>query len=236
MLQITSLVKHYTIGDEAVRVIDDVSLSVESGEFVALYGPSGSGKSTLLNLIAGFQAPDSGSVKVNGRDISDFDERAHAEYLRLVLGIVSQRAELLDASSARDNACLKLVRDHGRRAADLIEPLLIELGLGDRINQPAGKLSQGERQRVLIAQALSTDPQLVLADEPTGNLDASRSRDVLTVLRNLCRRRRTAVLLVTHDQQAIPFADKAFELRDGHLRDYQPEDLYRLAAAAAAKA
>jgi putative ABC transport system ATP-binding protein len=232
MLQVGDLVKHYRVGGEAVRAVDGVSLQIASGEMLALYGPSGSGKSTLIDLIAGFQTPDAGTVVVDGRDIAGLSERDHADYLRLTLGIIGQADELMPSATARDNACLKLLREHPKEAPRLIEPLLVELGLGDRMRQPARKLSRGERQRVMIAQALSTDPRLVLADEPTGSLDTQRSRDVLGLIRDLCRDRGTAVLLVTHDPQAVAFADRAYELRDGHLHDYRPEELYLRATGA----
>lgn len=232
MLQVGDLVKHYRVGGEAVRAVDGVSLQIASGEMLALYGPSGSGKSTLIDLIAGFQTPDAGTVVVDGRDIAGLSERDHADYLRLTLGIIGQADELMPSATARDNACLKLLREHPKEAPRLVEPLLVELGLGDRMNQPARKLSRGERQRVMIAQALSTDPRLVLADEPTGSLDTQRSRDVLGLIRDLCRDRGTAVLLVTHDPQAVAFADRAYELRDGHLHDYRPEKLYLRATGA----
>lgn len=232
MLQVGDLVKHYQVGGEAVRAVDGVSLQIASGEMLALYGPSGSGKSTLIDLIAGFQTPDAGTVVVDGRDIAGLSERDHADYLRLTLGIIGQADELMPSATARDNACLKLLREHPKEAPRLIEPLLMELGLGDRMRQPARKLSRGERQRVMIAQALSTDPRLVLADEPTGSLDTLRSRDVLGLIRDLCRDRGTAVLLVTHDPQAVAFADRAYELRDGHLHDYRPEELYPRATGA----
>jgi len=228
MLQVVDLVKNYHVGEETVRAVDGVSLSITAGEMVALYGPSGSGKSTFCDLIAGFQTPDAGAVFVNGRDIASFSEREHADYLRLTVGIIGQDDEqwLWPSASARDNACLKLLRDHPKDAQRLIEPLLVDLGLGDRMNQPTRKLSRGERQRVMIAQALATDPQLVLADEPTGSLDTRRSREVLGLIRDLCRRRETAVLLVTHDPQAVAFADRAHELRDGSLHDYEPDEFH----------
>jgi putative ABC transport system ATP-binding protein len=236
MLHIGGLVKHFEAGGEAVRAVDGVSLDIAAGEIVALYGPSGSGKSTLIDLIAGFKTPDAGTVVVNGRDIASLSEREHADYLRLTVGIIDQNDELLwPSASARDNACLKLLRDHPKDAGHLIEPLLVELGLGDRIDQPADKLSKGERQRVMIAQALATDPRLVLADEPTGNLDTRRSRDVLGQIRDLCRDRDAAVLLVTHDPQAVSFADRVYELRDGHLHYYQPDELYLRAIGAASQ-
>jgi putative ABC transport system ATP-binding protein len=226
MLETHDLVKHYRVGREVIRAVDGVSLSLAAGEFVALYGPSGSGKSTLLDLIAGFQAPDQGTVLVDGRDIASLSEKEHAEYLRLVLGIVGQPSELMPAALARENAALKLLRTDPRNATRLIEPLLVELGLGDRMKQPTNKLSMGERQRVMIAQALATRPRLVLADEPTGNLDTRRSREVLGLIRSLCRERNTAVLLATHDPQAVAFADRVHELRDGHLQEYRPDEVY----------
>ncbi len=233
MLHVGGLVKHFEVGGEVVRAVDGVWLDIAPGEMVALYGPSGSGKSTLIDLIAGFQTPDAGTVVVNGRDIASYSEREHADYLRLTVGIIGQGDELWPSVSARDNACLKLLRDHPKDAGRLIEPLLADLGLGDRMKQPTYKLSKGERQRVMIAQALATDPRLVLADEPTGNLDTRRSRDVLGQIRDLCRDRGTAVLLVTHDPQAVSFADRVYELRDGHLHDYQPDELYLRATGAA---
>jgi len=226
MLEVTDLVKHYDVGDEAVHAVDGVSLRIDPGEMVAMYGPSGSGKSTLIDLIAGFQTPDSGSVVVDGRDVRSFSEVEHADYLRLTVGIIGQPQELMPSATARQNACMKLLRDHPKDAPRLIEPLLVALGLGDRMDQPVRKLSMGERQRVMIAQALSTGPKLVLADEPTGSLDTRRSRDVLELIKQLCREREAAVLLATHDPQAVTFADRAYELRDGHLHDYEPDEVY----------
>ena len=226
MLETHDLVKHYHAGREAVHAVDGVSLSIAAGELVALYGPSGSGKSTLLDLIAGFQAPDRGTVLIDGRDIATFSESEHADYLLRVLGIVGQPSELMPAALARENAALKLLRTDPRNATRLIEPLLVELGLGERMKQPTNKLSMGERQRVMIAQALSMKPRLVLADEPTGNLDTRRSREVLWLMRSLCRDRGTAMLLATHDPQAVAFADRVHELRDGRLHEYTPNELY----------
>lgn len=225
MLQVTDLVKHFQVGDEAVHAVDGVSLHVQPGEMLALYGPSGSGKSTLIELIAGFQRPDSGMVIVDGRDVHRMSVGEHADYLRLTVGIIGQPEELMASASARENACLKLLRDHPRKAPQMIEPLLVALGLAGRLDQPVRKLSMGERQRVMIAQALATDPKLVLADEPTGNLDTRRSREVLALIKDLCLERNAAVLLVTHDPQAVSYADVPYELRDGLLRDHKPEDL-----------
>jgi putative ABC transport system ATP-binding protein len=226
MLETRDLTKHYRVGLDTVRAVDSVSLSIASGCFVALYGPSGSGKSTLLDLIAGFQAPDCGQVIVEGRDIATFSEREHAEYLRNTVGVVGDHAELMPAASARENAALKLLRSDPRHATRLVEPLLRELGLGERMDQPINKLSMGERQRVMIARALATQPRLMLADEPTGNLDTRRGNEVLGQLRALCRSRDMTLLVATHDPQAVGFADRAYELRDGRLHEYSPEDVF----------
>jgi putative ABC transport system ATP-binding protein len=234
MLEIRRLVKHFHIGEETVRAVDGISLSVGAGELVALYGPSGSGKSTLIELIAGFLPADHGTIVVDGVDIATLSSKAHADYLLNVLGIIGDPAELMPAALARENASLKLLRTNPRNAAQLIEPLLSELGLAERMNQPTDKLSMGERQRVMIAQALATEPRLLLADEPTGNLDSRRSRDILRQLHRLCRSRDMAVLLATHDPQAVAFADRAYELRDGQLHDYNPEEIYLQPGEAAA--
>jgi putative ABC transport system ATP-binding protein len=230
-LELRSLVKHYTVGEgDPVRAVDGVSLSVAPGEFVALYGPSGSGKSTLLNLIAALLEPDSGSVLVNGRDISLLSYREACEYRLSEVGIIGQPSDLLPGARAIQNASLKLWVRHARDARQLVEPLLVRLGLGERMQHRTEQLSIGERQRVIIAQALATEPGLVLADEPTGNLDTRRSREVLELLAGLCRERTMTVLLATHDPQAAGFADRVFELRDGRLGDYQPDPAFVLAA------
>lgn len=228
MLTVDNVVKRYRDGDgKLITAVAGVTLTIQPGDFIALYGPSGSGKTTLLDLIAGFQRPDAGVIKLNGRDIGQFSGREHADYLLLRLGIVGQPEELMPGATARENARLKLLRTDARRADRLIEPLLRQLGLQDRMNHPTNKLSMGERQRVMIAQALSLDPEIVLADEPTGNLDTIRSREVLGLLRDLCRQRDAAVLLATHDPQAATFADRVYELRDGQLQRFNAEEIFQ---------
>jgi putative ABC transport system ATP-binding protein len=226
MLDIRRLVKHYQVpGGEPVRAVDDVSLSVARGELVALYGPSGSGKTTLLKLIAAVMAPDSGEVVVAGRDISQLTDREAARYRLCEVGFVLQTFHMIAGLSAIDNASLKLVGTglRVREAHQRMTPLLTRLGLDERAEHRVGTLSMGERQRVAIAKALSTDPGLLLADEPTGNLDTRRGYEVLALLRELCRERDTAVLLVTHDPQAAAVADRALALRDGRLVEYMPD-------------
>jgi putative ABC transport system ATP-binding protein len=226
MLELRELVKHHPTGGEPVRAVNGVSMEVGAGEMVALYGPSGSGKTTLLTVIAALVAPDSGAVLVDGRDIAKVSDTEAASYRLHDLGYIDQSLELLPGGNVIQNAALKLWATVGvRRGNSQIEPILVRLGLGERLRHRADSLSMGERQRVMIARALSTEPKLLLADEPTGNLDTQRSREVLELLSELCRERGAAVLLATHDPQAAAFADRVHELRDGRLGEYWPEPL-----------
>ncbi|HEY3758899.1 MAG TPA: ABC transporter ATP-binding protein [Solirubrobacteraceae bacterium] len=224
MLELRGLIKHYRVGDgEPIRAVDGVSMTVAAGEFVVLYGPSGSGKTTLLELIAGLQSPDGGAVLLDGRDISALSRHEIDEYRLRQLGIIGQPHNLIPGARAVENASLKLWLSNKREARRTIEPLLERLGLGARLQHRTEQLSMGERQRVLIAMALATDPKLVLADEPTGTLDTQRTREVLGLLRELCREREAGVVLATHDPQAAAFADQVHELRDGRLCEYRPD-------------
>jgi putative ABC transport system ATP-binding protein len=226
MLELRELVKHFAVAaGEPVRAVDGVSLSVARGELLALYGPSGSGKTTLLMLIAALLSPDAGQVLLEGREISRLSARDAARYRLLELGFVRQSANLIGGADALDNAALKLMgTDIGsREARRRVGPLMERLGLEERVAHRPEQLSMGERQRVMIARALSTDPKLVLADEPTGSLDTQRSREVLGLLAEVCRERGVAVVLVTHDPQAASYADRVHALRDGRLVAHEPD-------------
>jgi putative ABC transport system ATP-binding protein len=226
VLELRNLVKRYpSAGGEDVRALDGLSLSVAAGELAALYGPSGSGKTTLLTIVAALMPPDSGAVLVNGREVSGLSAREAARYRRVELGYVSQVPDLLPGVSAIDNAALKLfdLRIGVRAAHRRVTPLLVRLGLGERLHHRAEQLSVGQRQRVLLARALSTEPKLVLADEPTGSLDTHRSAEVLALLTEICEEKRVAMLLVTHDPQAAGFADCVHALVDGRLVEHDVE-------------
>jgi putative ABC transport system ATP-binding protein len=219
VLELENVVKHYQVGSgEPIRAIDGVSLSVEAGELVVIFGPSGSGKTTLLDLIAGVRKADSGSIVVDRRNIAEMSRREADSYRLREIGIVDQGNALFPGDRAIRNACLKLWLTNRRDAESVVEPLLVRLGLGDRLNHPTELLSMGERQRLSIARALALDPKIVLADEPTANLDSRRTGEVLTILRELCTERGTVTLLATHDEKAAAFADRTYELDDGHLR------------------
>jgi putative ABC transport system ATP-binding protein len=225
MLELRDLVKHYpAVGGEPVRAVDGVSLKVAAGEMVALYGPSGSGKTTLLLMIATLLKPTAGAVLIGGHDVSSLSERKASHFRLSELGFIRQSFDLLPGATAIDNAALKLLNTMSwREARREIAPLLEHLGLGERQHHRAETLSMGERQRVVIARALSTDPSLLLADEPTGSLDTRRGREVLELLWGLCRERGVAIVLVSHDPMAARYADRVFALRDGRLSDRQAE-------------
>jgi putative ABC transport system ATP-binding protein len=232
MLELRDLVKHYHVGEgESVRAVDGVSLTVANGELIALYGPSGSGKTTLLMLIAALMRPDRGAVIVDGREISALSDEEGSRYRLLELGFVRQTLNLIPGVRAIDNAALKLMGTNigSREAHRRVIPLMDQLGLGERLRHRPEQLSMGERQRVMIARALSTDPKLVLADEPTGSLDSNRSREVLELLSGICRERQVAILLVTHDPRAAAYADRVHSLCDGRLVTYKPDDQLAIA-------
>jgi putative ABC transport system ATP-binding protein len=220
-LVMRDVVKHYPSGSETVRAVDGVSLEIEPGEFVALYGPSGSGKTTLLLLAAGLMAPESGEVLFDGRDVGAMSSREGASYRLRDVGFVFQSFHLMPGTSALDNALIKLpvfgytVREAREKAV----PWLQRVGLDQRLDHRPEQLSMGERQRVAIARALVGEPRLILADEPTGNLDTARTREILTLLREVCHERRIPALLVTHDTEAVSFVDRTLTLRDGRLSD-----------------
>jgi putative ABC transport system ATP-binding protein len=225
VLEFREVRKHYRSGNEVVRAVDGLSLTVEAGELVALYGPSGSGKSTLLRIAAGIEAPDSGRVFVGGREVTALSARDAADYRMYTLGWINQESDLLDGASALDNAAIKQMLATGslRRARRAVAPLLDELGLGKRLTHRAETLSMGERQRVMIARALSLNPRVLLADEPTGSLDSRRSREVLARLQDATHTREIATVLVTHDEHAVAFADRVCRLQDGVLQDSGPD-------------
>jgi ABC-type lipoprotein export system ATPase subunit len=220
-LELREVVKHYSTGVETVKAVDGVSLTISGGEFVALYGPSGSGKTTLLLLAAGLTAPDSGTVLFDGQHVEEFSERDGALYRRKDVGFVFQSFHLMPHTSALDNATIKLTGSGHtlREARRLATPWLERVGLGSRVEHTPEQLSMGERQRVAIARALVNEPRLLLADEPTGNLDSTRSQEILALMRDICHERGIPGLLVTHDPHATSFVDRVHTLRDGHLAE-----------------
>jgi putative ABC transport system ATP-binding protein len=220
MLELEGVVKHYGAGDEEeVRAVDGVSLQVREGEMVALQGPSGSGKTTLLLLIAGLLAADAGAIRFAGRQIASLSEDEASEYLMREVGFIYQSVQLMPRTSVLENASLKLILGGmGMREAKAhTTPWLERLGLADRLRHTPEQLSGGERQRVAIARALAGDPRLILADEPTGNLDSTRSVEIVELLHAIAGERGACVVLVTHDTDAARLADRRYRMRDGRL-------------------
>lgn len=220
-LELRGVVKHYCTSGETVKAVDGVSLTIAPGEFVALCGPSGSGKTTLLLLAAAMLAPDRGRVLFAGRDLARLSVREGSRYRLGDLGFVFQSFHLMAGASALDNAAIKLIgsgwrMEDARREA---RTWLTRVGLGERESHRPEELSMGECQRVAIARALVNQPRLLLADEPTGNLDSRRGRDVLELLRDICHEREIPVLVVTHDPQGAIIADRVHTLRDGQLTE-----------------
>ncbi|WP_226480304.1 ABC transporter ATP-binding protein [Natrinema amylolyticum] len=207
-------------GDErTVTALRDVSIDVPTGTIVGLEGPSGSGKSTVLHAVAGLLVPTAGSVELRGTDLAALSDAERTRMRRRHIGIVFQRFHLLPSLSARANVALPLVQSGVPRAArrDRATELLEAVGLGDRATHLPGELSGGERQRVAIARALSTDPDVIVADEPTGELDTATGRDVLEVLTDVGRDR--AVVVASHDEATLDVADRVVTLCDGRVDD-----------------
>ncbi len=221
MLELEGVVKHYHGGGDEVRAVDGVSLTIASGEMLALLGPSGSGKTTLLLLIAALLKPDEGAIRYAGREVSSLSESQASEYLLRDVGFVFQNFHLMPRVSAVENAARKLmVRGVGIREAQIRAiPWLERVGLADRLDRTPETLSGGERQRVALARALAGEPSLILADEPTGNLDSVRSAEIVRLLGSIARERGACVLLVTHDREAAAVADRCCTLRDGKLSE-----------------
>jgi putative ABC transport system ATP-binding protein len=219
LLELRDVIKHYRGADEEVRAVDGVSFTIARGEMLAMRGPSGSGKTTLLLLIAGLLSPDSGVVRFDGRDVAAMTKRQVSEYLLKDVGFVFQHYHLMGGVTALENAARKLLLAGcglaEARARAL--PWLERVGLGDRIEHTPERLSGGERQRVAIARALASEPRLILADEPTGSLDSTRSRQIVGLLQSIAHEQGTGVLLATHDHDAAEIADSVRTLRDGKL-------------------
>ena len=232
VVRATDVTKTYTRGSEPGRIgralgrtsppevtaLESVSLSIDRGEIVAISGPSGSGKSTLLHHLAGLAVPDSGTVTIAEENVGSLSRRARTRLRLEHVGIVFQHFHLVDSLSARANVALPLVElgvpaaDRRRRATALLE----ELGLGDRVDHRPGELSGGEQQRVAIARALVTDPVLIVADEPTGELDTETGERVLEAFQRATDEQ--AVVIASHDQETLAIADRRLRLRDGRLQ------------------
>jgi len=220
MLETTDVTKSFRAGGSAVTAVNGVTMTVADGEFVTIVGRSGSGKSTLMNLLGGLEQPTSGSIKVNGQEITGFSGHQLNGYRARAVGFVFQSYHLIPNLTAEQNVMLAMELtgtgkgDRRKRARELLDQ--VEL-TGTKQTRKPGKLSGGEQQRVAIARALANKPRLILADEPAGNLDSQTASTIVELLRTLAHARDTTVLVVTHDEEMTKHSDRTFRLIDGHL-------------------
>jgi len=216
LIHLESITKVYGVGDGAVSALREFSLTVASGESLAVMGPSGSGKSTLMNILGCLDTPTSGSYWFAGQDVSRLNETELAHVRNRRIGFVFQQFQLLPKLSAWRNVELPLLYRNVRDRRSLALQALEQVGLSNRVDHRPSQLSGGQQQRVAIARALVTNPDLILADEPTGNLDTASSRDVLAVLHELNEQGRT-IVIITHDPEVAPVAKRTVHVRDGRL-------------------
>lgn len=217
ILEVTNLCKTYGKGDTMVKALDNVSFSVEKGEFVAIIGPSGSGKSTLLHILGGVDVPTSGSVVINQTDISNLDETALAIFRRRQIGLIYQFYNLIPILTVQENLTLPLLLDVRKPDKKQIDTLVKRLGLENRLDHLPNQLSGGQQQRVSIGRALVNNPALMLADEPTGNLDSENSKEIISLLRQFNKEFNQTVIIITHDEKIANSADRVITIEDGKI-------------------
>ncbi len=219
LIEVRGVVKEYRRGDQSVRALDGVELDVSLGEFVSIMGPSGSGKSTLLHLLGGLDSPTEGRVCIDGNDLGALADAALTDFRRRRLGFVFQFFNLLPTLSAWENVALPRLLDGARLSGlrDTSVALLERVGLGDRVDHRPAELSGGQLQRVAVARALMADPVLVLADEPTGNLDSESGAEILALLRSCTADEQRTVVMVTHDAAGAAVGDRIIRIVDGHV-------------------
>jgi putative ABC transport system ATP-binding protein len=218
IIELKSITKTYRLGDEVLHALDNVTLDVHPGEFVAITGPSGSGKSTLANIIGGLDRPTSGSVVVDGNDLSHVRDHALSDYRNKHIGFVFQTFNLQGMQTAIENVMLPLIfakmkaKDRKKRALECLQAV----GLSDRTKHKPSQLSGGQRQRVAIARALVTNPSIIIADEPTGNLDSARGAEIMALLKDLNKQGIT-LIIITHDMTIAHQAGRIIQIKDGQL-------------------
>lgn len=217
ILEVKNLCKTYGKGDTMVKALDNVSFSVEKGEFIAIVGPSGSGKSTLLHILGGVDVPTSGNVIINKTDISQLNETALAIFRRRQIGLVYQFYNLIPILTVEENLTLPLLLDGKKPDAKTVGNLVNQLGLEQRLQHLPNQLSGGQQQRVSIGRALINNPALLLADEPTGNLDSENSREIISLLRRFNKQSNQTVIIITHDERIALSADRVIAIEDGKI-------------------
>lgn len=217
ILKTTDLKKHYGSGESMVRALDGVSLSVEKGKFTAIVGTSGSGKSTLLHMLGGLDKPTSGSVKVGGKELSDMNDEQLTIFRRRQIGFIFQNYNLVPILNVYENIVLPIELDGNTADKRFVGGIVKMLGLKEKLTSLPGNLSGGQQQRVAIARALATKPAIILADEPTGNLDSRTSQDVLSLLKASSARFNQTIVMITHNEEIAQLADEVIRIEDGKI-------------------
>lgn len=217
ILKVEHVSKLYGKGQTSVKALDDVSFTVEQGEFVAIIGPSGSGKSTLLHILGGVDTPTKGKVYVDGNDMYTLNESALAIFRRRQIGLIYQFYNLIPVLNVEENITLPLLLDHRQIQKDHFNDLVHTLGLQDRLQHLPNELSGGQQQRVSIGRALIASPTLVLADEPTGNLDRKNSEEIISLLKTLHKEKNQTLIIITHDESIALQADRILSIEDGKI-------------------
>ena len=217
ILEVKDLCKVYGKGETRVDALNNISFDVEQGEFVAIVGPSGSGKSTLLHILGGVDIPTSGIVSIAGTDISKLDETKLAIFRRRQIGLIYQFYNLIPILNVEENMTLPVLLDGKKPDRKLLSDLVEKLGLQERLNHLPNQLSGGQQQRVSIGRALMNNPALLLADEPTGNLDTENSREIVALLRKFNRENNQTVIVITHDERIALSADRVITIEDGRI-------------------
>ncbi len=215
-IELKDVVKEYKTGEVSIKAADGISLSIEKGEFVVIVGPSGAGKTTVLNILGGMDTLTSGSVIVDGTDISKYNSKNLTAYRRYDIGFVFQFYNLVQNLTAKEN--VELANQISKNPLDAAE-VLTEVGLNDRMNNFPAQLSGGEQQRVAIARALAKNPKMLLCDEPTGALDYNTGKAILKLLQDTCRKKGMTVIVITHNQAIVPMADRVFKIKNGQVSD-----------------
>jgi putative ABC transport system ATP-binding protein len=223
IIEVKNVKKIYRMGKERICAVDDVSFTIRRGEFCCLYGVSGSGKSTLLNLMAGIEKLSSGQITIKGQNVHKMGEKGLAKFRQNNLGFVFQSYNLMNAMTALENVELPLIFKHisTKRRKKMAKDMLVKVGLGPRLKHRPKEMSGGQQQRVGIARAFVSNPEIVFADEPTGNLDSKTSKEVMDLIKEMAKTNHQTIVMVTHDRRLAEYADKIIHIFDGKVEEIE---------------
>jgi putative ABC transport system ATP-binding protein len=233
IIEVKNVRKVYRMGKERINAVDGVSFTIQKGEFCCLYGASGSGKSTLLNLMAGIEKITSGQIIIKGKNVHMMGERSLAKFRQNTLGFVFQSYNLMNSMTALENVELPLIFKHigTKRRKKMAKDMLVQVGLGPRLRHKPKEMSGGQQQRVGIARAFVGRPEIVFADEPTGNLDSKTSKEVMDLIKEIAKTNYQTIVMVTHDRKLAEYADKIIHISDGTIEEIEIIDKEKAAEA-----